>query len=72
MGGGTREQCGRNEFPFPKKPNNRSDLAGDGVVAGGGVGGWAREAGGGLKSVIPASAVTWPTRQCMMSICSRF
>ena len=30
------------------------------------------EGGGGVKSVIPASAVTCPTRQCMMSICSRF
>ena len=26
----------------------------------------------GVKSVIPASAVTCPTRQRMMSICSRF
>ena len=34
-------------------------------------GGWGRR--GGVKSVIPASAVTCPTpRQCMMSICSRF
>ena len=28
--------------------------------------------GEGVKLVIPASAVTCPTRQCMMSICSRF
>ena len=30
------------------------------------------DGGVGVKSVIPASAVTCPTRQCMMSICSRF
>ena len=35
----------------------------------GGRGGEGRE---GVKSVIPASAVTCPTRQCMMSTCSRF
>ena len=32
-------------------------------------GGGGRE---GVKSVIPASAVTCPTCQCMMSVCSRF
>ena len=37
---------------------------GIGVVGGG--------SGAGVKSVIPASELTCPTRQCMMSICSRF
>ena len=41
-----------------------------GVWGGGGGGGG--ESVWGVKSVIPASAVTCPTRQCMMSICSRF
>ena len=31
-----------------------------------------RGGAGGVKSVIPASAVTCPTCQCMMSVCSRF
>ena len=39
-------------------------------VAWRGVGGWG--GGVGVKLVISASAVIYPTRQCMMSICSRF
>ena len=43
------------------------------VVVGVGVGvGVVGVVGVGVKLVIPASAVTCPTRQCMMSICSRF
>ena len=39
---------------------------------GGGGGKVGGKGGEGVKLVIPASAVTCPTRQCMMSICSRF
>ena len=61
-GAGSREQCGVGHW-FPDKLPKKCNW----LVMRGGWGGAV-----GVKSVIPASAVTCPTRQCMMSICSRF
>ena len=47
-------------------------LQGWGGMGAWGGGSWGVGVGWGVKLVIPASAVTCPTRQCMMSICSRF